>query len=193
MKNTLILIVSGIVLIIVLAGNACHRGKTNQVVVNYVPPKNPEYQHIYTLLKEERHTLEKIQEFLSPFRLRWPVEISLTECDGEADAWYGDGTITVCYEYVDELWRTMPEETTVDCFENAAIVHIEGYMIYNRELMSKVLRNAKEAQARVSLDLASFSIVEESKEALDEMVADSYLPGIRMKRKRLKPWRRKRP
>ena len=112
MKNTLRLIVSGIVLVTVLAGNACHRGKTNQVVVNYVPPKNPEYQHIYTLLKEERHTLEKIQEFLSPFRLRWPVEISLTECDGEADAFYGDGTITICYEYVDELWRTMPEETT---------------------------------------------------------------------------------
>jgi sugar/nucleoside kinase (ribokinase family) len=67
----------------------------------------------------------------------------------------------------------VPEETKVDCFENAAIVHIEGYMIYNKELMSRVLSNAKEAQARVSLDLASFTIVEESKEALDEMVADS--------------------
>jgi len=77
-----------------------------------VPPENPEFQHIYTLLKDERHTLEKLQEFLSPFRLHRPVEISLTECDGEAEAWYGDDTITICYEYVDELWRNMPAEPT---------------------------------------------------------------------------------
>lgn len=68
--------------------------------------------------------------------------------------------------------ETTPEETTVDCFENAAIVHIEGYMLYNRELMRTALSNARRAQARVSLDLASFTIVNESKDFLDQMVAD---------------------
>lgn len=112
MKNTLVLFVSGLVVVIVLAGSACNAGKTNQIIVNYEPPKNQDYQHIYTLLKDERHTLEKLQEFLSPFRLRWTLEILLTECDGEADAWYGGDKITICYEYIDELWKNMPAETT---------------------------------------------------------------------------------
>ena len=112
MKKALVLIVSGMVLITASPINAEKEGKTNQILINYDQPKNPEYQRIYSLLKDERQTLEKLQEFLSPFRLRWPVEIKLTECDGEADAWYGDGTITICYEFVDELWRNMPSEPT---------------------------------------------------------------------------------
>ena len=112
MKNTMVLTVSGVILMAVSAGTAGTAGKTNQIIVNYDPPKNPEYQPIYTLLKEERQTLEKLQEFLSPFRLRWTLELLLTECDGEADAWYGDDKITICYEYIDELWKNMPAETT---------------------------------------------------------------------------------
>lgn len=111
MKKTLVLILSLLALITASAGYAGDKGKTNQILVDYDPPINPNYEHIYTLLKEERKTLEKLQDFLSPFFLRWPVTLSLTECDGEADAWYGDGTITICYEYVDELWRNMPEES----------------------------------------------------------------------------------
>ena len=33
-------------------------------------------------------------------------------CDGEADAWYDYAAITICYEYVAELWQDMPKETT---------------------------------------------------------------------------------
>ena len=118
MKNSLALAVSGMILITALAMTACSAEKTlptektNQVSVNYVAPKNPAYQHIYTLLEEERHTLEKLQELLSPFRLPWTLEVLLAECDGEADAMYWDGTITICYEYVDELWNNMPAKTT---------------------------------------------------------------------------------
>ena len=95
-----------------LAGNAGTEGKTNQIIVNYDPPKNPEYQPIYTLLKEERQTLEKLQEFLSPFRLRWPLTLSLAECDGEADAMYSYDIITICYEYIEALQKNMPAATT---------------------------------------------------------------------------------
>ena len=112
MKNSLVLAVSGMILITALAMNACTAEKTNQVSVNYMPPKNPAYQHIYTLLKEKRHTLDKLQEILSPFRLPRTLEISLAECGGEADAMYGNDTITICYEYIDELWKNMPAKTT---------------------------------------------------------------------------------
>jgi len=118
MKNRLAIVVNGIILVAALAMTACSEksdlpeAKTHRVSFNYIAPENPEYLYIYTLLKEERYTLEKLQKFLSPFRLPWTLEILLAECAGEADAMYWDDTITICYEYLDELWSNMPAETT---------------------------------------------------------------------------------
>ena len=56
--------------------------------------------------------LERLQNFLSPFRLPRTLNLSLAECDGEADAFFGDDAITICYEYISELWKNMPAETT---------------------------------------------------------------------------------
>lgn len=33
-------------------------------------------------------------------------------CDDEANAWYDEGAITICYEYIEEIWRAAPTETT---------------------------------------------------------------------------------
>ncbi len=63
-----------------------------------------------------------------------------------------------------------PDEITKECFENAAIVHIEGYLVFNQDLILAALNAAKAAGARVSLDLASFTVVEESKEILEKIV-----------------------
>jgi hypothetical protein len=117
MKNSLVFTVSGMIIITALAMTACSGEeslppeKTNQIVIEYVYPTNPAHQQIHDLLKK-RHTLERLQEFLSPFRLRWPLHVSLAECDGEADAMYGADTITICYEYIEELRQNMPAETT---------------------------------------------------------------------------------
>jgi len=115
MKNIRALAISGIILITALAMTVCNaveaREKTNQVRIKYVPPTNPAHQHTYDLLKE-RQSLERLQEFLSPFRLQWKLNIVLTGCDGEADAMYSDDTITICYEYIEDLQKYMPEKTT---------------------------------------------------------------------------------
>ena len=110
MNKAMVWIICGLALTITLPVTASEEPKTNQVFITYDTPKNPDYQHVYSLMKDERKTLEKIKEFLSPYRLRWPIELLATECDGEADCWYGDGTITICYEFVDELWRNMATE-----------------------------------------------------------------------------------
>ncbi len=68
--------------------------------------------------------------------------------------------------------ETQPEEITKKCFENAAIVHIEGYLLFNEDLIFAALNAAKEAGALVSLDLASFTVVEESKVLLKKIVKD---------------------
>jgi hypothetical protein len=62
MKKSLILAVSSVLLTTVLAVTAhieveTRQGKTHQVRISYVPPKNPAHQQVYELLKE-RQSLE---------------------------------------------------------------------------------------------------------------------------------------
>ena len=70
--------------------------------------------------------------------------------------------------------ETKPQDIAQDLFTNAAIVHIEGYLLFNPELILEVLKKAKSAGARVSLDLASFNVVKESHAQLQHIV-ESYV------------------
>ena len=79
--------------------------------MSYVLPKNPAHQPISEQLRVLSF-LEKLQEFLSPVRLPRMVLVKVEGCDGDANAWYENNEITVCYEYIDQLWKTMPAETT---------------------------------------------------------------------------------
>ena len=65
-----------------------------------------------------------------------------------------------------------PDEITENCLKNAAIVHIEGYLLFNEDLMIRALRAAKYVGAIVSLDLASFTVVEQSKTVLKRIIND---------------------
>ncbi|MDL2268411.1 adenosine kinase [Desulfosarcina sp. OttesenSCG-928-G17] len=67
---------------------------------------------------------------------------------------------------------TQPEEITPNCFADSAIVHLEGYLLFNPELMDAALKAAKTAGARISLDLASFTVVEQSKDLLDQIIRE---------------------
>jgi hypothetical protein len=84
-----------------------------EVNVIYVPPKNPSHQLIYGQLKEIGF-LGKVREFLSPVQLPRTLLVKLEGCDGDANASYEKDTIVICYEYIDELWKTLPEEMTED-------------------------------------------------------------------------------
>jgi sugar/nucleoside kinase (ribokinase family) len=71
--------------------------------------------------------------------------------------------------YLGASAETHPLEITPDLFRGTALVHLEGYLLFNRDLMMAALGAAAAVGARVSLDLASFTVVEASL---------SYLPGI---------------
>ena len=97
MRTALTLAVASMLVATTMATTAFARSQTNRVEIRYEPPKDPEHGQIYEALKGRR-SLEKLQEFLSPFRLPRTLRITLEGCDGEADAWYGDDAITICYE-----------------------------------------------------------------------------------------------
>jgi hypothetical protein len=86
--------------------------RANRVSVGYVPPKNALHQPIYEQLQEVNF-LEKLQQFLAPFRLPRALLVKVAGCDGDANAFYENDAITVCYEYIAQLWKIMPKETTL--------------------------------------------------------------------------------
>jgi sugar/nucleoside kinase (ribokinase family) len=68
--------------------------------------------------------------------------------------------------------ETRPEDIRPESFAGAAVVHIEGYLLFNPELILAALKAARAAGARVSLDLASFNVVEESRGLLTGIVGE---------------------
>jgi hypothetical protein len=87
--------------------------RASRVSVSYVPPKNPAHQAIYEQLKEVSF-LEQLQRFLTPFRLPRSLLVKVEGCDGDANASYERNVITVCYEYIEQLRKTMPAQTTAE-------------------------------------------------------------------------------
>jgi hypothetical protein len=87
------------------------RAAPAQLRVEYVPPSNPAHRQLYELL-QQRRTLEKLKEIFSPFRL--PIELTLKTvgCDGVANAFYQQPEVRICYEYLEEIRKSMPNETT---------------------------------------------------------------------------------
>jgi Putative metallopeptidase len=110
MKAVFVLIITWAVLVpeIVMTAQAA---PASRVSVSYVPPKNLAHQPIYEQLKKIGF-LEQLQEFLSPFQLPRTLLVKVEGCDGDPNASYENDTIVVCYEYIDELWKAMPTETT---------------------------------------------------------------------------------
>jgi len=82
-----------------------------RIHIEYVAPKNPDHQELFAQLKERR-ALEQIKAVFMPFRLPLDVTIRTIGCDGVSNAWYqpvdGRPTISVCYEYLYQLWKRLP-------------------------------------------------------------------------------------
>jgi sugar/nucleoside kinase (ribokinase family) len=63
-----------------------------------------------------------------------------------------------------------PSEISVSDFEGYDHAHIEGYILFNRELMYQVLNSAKEAGCTISLDLASFEVVKATQDIMADII-----------------------
>jgi hypothetical protein len=84
---------------------------TDQVRAHYSPPKDPKHQTIDAALRERR-VLERLRELLSPLRLPRILTVKVESCEGIANAFYEDHTVTICYEYLDFVVQSAPKETT---------------------------------------------------------------------------------
>src|SRR5262249_43795093 len=89
---------------------ALAQNQPNRIRIEYEPATNPEFQPIYESLKQ-RQALEKLQELFSPFKLPADLTIKAKQC-GMSNAWYQRPTLTICYEYLDDVRKNTPKETT---------------------------------------------------------------------------------
>jgi hypothetical protein len=91
------------------------KDRTDRIRIEYVPPDNPEHQHVYELLRE-RMQLEMMQKLFSPFRLPVDLTIRTQGCKGQINSWYervqSRPTVTICYEYVQYIMENSAMDDT---------------------------------------------------------------------------------
>ena len=85
--------------------------QADSVDVEYVKPSTPALQPVYEMMKTAK-VLERIRSLLLPLKFPRRLLLKTESCNGEHNAWYDDGVVVVCYEFIDEFWKKVPEKTT---------------------------------------------------------------------------------
>ena len=158
--------------------------KPNRVDVEYVPPKSSAHESLYKLV-QERRLLEKIRDLLAPLRLPKRLLLKARGCDGEVNAWYDDAVITVCYEFLDWVWQSVPEQTTqagiapVDTFIGPVvqiIIHEAGHAAF--DLLNVPIFGREEDDAD---QFSAYVILKAGKEEARRLIAGAvyqYKSGV---------------
>jgi sugar/nucleoside kinase (ribokinase family) len=63
-------------------------------------------------------------------------------------------------------------EQASDFFSRYDLLHLEGYLVQNHDLVKKALLLARQHRMKVSLDLASYNVVEANREFLDGIIRE---------------------
>lgn len=72
--------------------------------------------------------------------------------------------------YLGAALELVPEEMTAEIIGQYGIMHIEGYLVQNHALIEAAMKTAKENGLLVSIDMASFNIVEQNLEFLHTII-----------------------
>ena len=77
-------------------------------------------------------------------------------------------------DYMGATLELSPDDLSPEQFEGYDYFHIEGYLVQNQELISKAARLAKAAGCVISIDMASYNVVE-SNEAFFHHLLEQYV------------------
>ena len=79
----------------------------------------------------------------------------------------GERTFATCLGASIEL---SPDDIKPELFDNWDIFYIEGYLVANPDMLRKAISSAKDKGLKIAIDLASYNVVEESRDFLLELV-----------------------
>ncbi len=80
-----------------------------------------------------------------------------------------DGERTLC-TFLGAACELLADDLNAEMFQGYDIFHIEGYLVQNHDLIRKAVRLAKESGLLVSIDLASYNVVESNLDFLNEII-----------------------
>lgn len=72
--------------------------------------------------------------------------------------------------YLGAALELVPEDLSAEMFEGYDYFHIEGYLVQNQSLMRRAVELAKAAGCRISIDMASYNVVESNDAFLHDIV-----------------------
>lgn len=76
--------------------------------------------------------------------------------------------------YLGAALELVPDDIKPEYFEGYDYFHIEGYLVQNQELIRKAVKMAKDAGCIISIDMASYNVVE-SNDAFLHNIVDEYV------------------
>jgi len=65
-----------------------------------------------------------------------------------------------------------PEDLNEEIFSQYDMIHVEGYLIFNKELILNICKLAKRCGLKISMDMASYNLVEVMRPLVDELIRD---------------------
>ncbi len=74
--------------------------------------------------------------------------------------------------YLGAAVELSPEQITEELFREYSIFYIEGYLVQSHDLVRKAFQLAKKEKLLISLDMASYNVVEENLDFLKEMARE---------------------
>ena len=74
--------------------------------------------------------------------------------------------------YLGAAIELVPSELDENEFRGYSYFHIEGYLVQNHDLVRQAVKIAKKHGLKVTLDLASYNVVEQNMDFLDEIIRD---------------------
>ena len=77
-------------------------------------------------------------------------------------------------DYMGATLELVPEDLKPEYFEGFDYFHIEGYLVQNQDLIRRAVQMAKEAGCKISIDMASYNVVE-SNEAFFHNLVEKYI------------------
>jgi Putative metallopeptidase len=107
--------------------------QTNRIRIEYYPPNNPALQPVYQLVKERR-VLEKLQQIFSPFVLPIDLTFKTGDCGGVSNAWYDRPAVSICYEYLNEIYQSVSKEPTPEGITPADAVFGQFFYVVAHEM-----------------------------------------------------------
>ena len=91
------------------------------ITVIHEAPANPAHQAAFDIIRADA-TFSRAKDFFAMFRLPRDLTFRTRSCSGRGGAWYYEGTVTICYDYIQNLIDSAASDKRPDWVsQNAAI------------------------------------------------------------------------